>query len=88
MSSITLAPWESAVVSATLEIEFASTPLPTVLSLNGFFVVCHLFLFLDAYSILRHRSTLSRKFPHPCICGGIRHADGIFCSSCSYIIRL
>ena len=35
----------SAVVSATLEIEFASTPLPTMLSLKGLFVVCHLILF-------------------------------------------
>ena len=32
---------ESAVVSATLVDEFASTPLPTVLSAKGLFVVCH-----------------------------------------------
>lgn len=43
--SIALTPWASAVVSATLANEFASTPLPTVLSLKGIFVVCHLILF-------------------------------------------
>lgn len=84
MSSITLSPWASAVVSATLEIDFASTPLPTVLSVKGLFVVCHcFFLFLDAYSILSHRYTLARTLPPLCIFVGSRHADGISCSSCS-----
>ena len=83
----------SAVVSATLEIEFASTPLPTMLSLKGLFVVCHcLFLFLDAYSTLSklytHRDNLVRTVPPLCIYGCSRHADGISCSSCSFFVLL
>ena len=45
--SISLAPWASAVVSATLVDEFASTPLPTVLSAKGLCVVCHTIIILS-----------------------------------------